>query len=133
MKIYIICSVRDATKEYQKMLEKYVQDLEDQQYEVHLPHRDTKQNAKGYNICKQNMDAIIWASEIHIFYNSKSQGSHFDLGMAFILNKKIVIIENEEFGKGKSFPRMLTEWHKHQKKEKKKLKYEFKTFHFTNY
>ena len=129
MKIYIICSVRDATKEYQKMLEKYVQYLEDKQLEVHLPHRDTNQNAKGYNICKQNMDAIIWADEIHIFYNSNSQRSHFDLGMSFILNKKIIIVENEEFGKGKSFPRMLTEWRKHQKKEKKKLKYEFKTFH----
>lgn len=124
MKIYIICSVRDASKRYQKMLEKYVQDLEDQQHEVHLPHRDTNQKAKGYDICKQNMNATIWADEIHVFYNSKSQGSHFDLGMAFILKKKIVIVENEEFGAGKSFPRMLTEWQKKHKKENKKLKNE---------
>jgi len=32
------------------------------------------------------------------------------MGVAFALDKKIIIIENEEIGEGKSFPRMLTEW-----------------------
>ena len=110
MKIYIICSVRGMNESYRKMLERYVQDLEDERHQVHLPHRDTNQNARGVDICKQNMEAIIWADEIHVFYNYKSQGTHFDLGMAFILNKKIVIVENEKYDKRKSFAKMLDEW-----------------------
>jgi nucleoside 2-deoxyribosyltransferase len=58
----------------------------------------------------QNRGAIRVADEVHIFYSSKSQGTHFDMGVAFALDKKIIIVESEEFGEGKSFARMLTEW-----------------------
>lgn len=109
-KIFIICSVRGTTKEYQIKLEKYVETLEAKGYKVHLPHRDTDQNASGLEICKQNAKAIFDADEVHIFYNSKSQGTHFDMGVTFALNKPIVIVENEIYGEGKSYPRMLDEW-----------------------
>lgn len=109
-KIFIICSVRDATKEYQYKLESYVVKLEADGCEVHLPHRDTNQNATGFDICNQNATAIELADEVHIFYNSKSQGTHFDMGVAFSLHKKIVIVENEVYGEGKSYPKMLVEW-----------------------
>lgn len=108
-KVFIICSVRGASDEYRAKLEKYVANLE-QDSEVHLPHRDTNQNETGINICKQNAEAIKCADEVHIFYSSKSQGTHFDMGVAFALNKKLVIAENEEYGEGKSYPRMITEW-----------------------
>jgi len=109
-KVFIICTVRGASKEYVEKLEKYVSELEANGVIVHLPHRNTNQNGTGLEICTQNMNAIKESDEVHIFYNSKSQGSHFDMGVAFSLSKKIVIVENEEFGPGKSFPRMLTEW-----------------------
>lgn len=108
-KIYICCTVRGATEEYKKKLEDYVTKLEQQTHIVHLPHRDTNQNATGIEICIENMNAIKTADEIHVFYNSKSQGSHFDLGMAFVLEKKIIVVENEIYGEGKSFPRMIDE------------------------
>ncbi len=120
MKIYVLCSVRGMDESYRKMLERHVQDLEDEQHQVHLPHRDTNQNAKGIDICKQNMEAIIWADEIHVFYNSKSQGTHFDLGMAFILNKKIIIIDNEKYGPDKSFARLLDEWEEQYRVDEQK-------------
>lgn len=110
MKIFIICTVRSATKEYVENLENYVLNLEKEGHNVYAPHRDTNQNALGYDICKQNMQGIIDADEVHIFYNSKSQGTHFDMGVAFALNKKIVVIENEPLTEGKSFQRMLVEW-----------------------
>ena len=109
-KVFIICTVRGASEEYVKKLEAYVTDLESQGIEVHLPHRDTNQTATGFEICTENMQAIAKANEVHIFYNSKSQGTHFDMGVAFAMGKRIVIVENEEFGPGKSYPRMLTEW-----------------------
>ncbi len=109
-KIFIICSVRGASWEYQLELESYVEDLEERGCKVHLPHRDTNQQARGLDICKQNMEAIKQADEVHVFYNHTSQGTHFDMGVAFALGKDIVVVQNEEYGEGKSYPRMLDEW-----------------------
>lgn len=111
MTIFIICTIRSSTQEYLDKLEKYVSDLENKGTKVYAPHRDTNQMALGYEICKQNMQGIIDADEVHIFYNSKSQGTHFDMGMAFALGKKIIIVENEPLTEWKSFQRMLTEWY----------------------
>lgn len=109
--IFVICSVRDADDKYRAKLENYVRNIEeDTQFCVHLPHRDTNQEATSIEICKQNYNAIKDAYAVSVFYNSKSQGTHFDLGVAFALGKEIRIIENEEVGIGKSFPKMLTEW-----------------------
>jgi len=115
MKIFVICTVRNATPEYKQKLEDYVANLERNGHEVHLPHRDTDQTARGFDICTQNMNAIIAADEIHIFYNKESQGTHFDMGVAFALGKKIVIVENEPLTEGKSYQRMLTEWEEYGK------------------
>ena len=110
MRIFIICTVRKATDAYKEKLENYVIHLEDQGHKVHLPHRDTNQNATGLEICTQNANAIFAADEVHVFYNSESTGTHFDLGVAFALNKTIKIIENEKFDEHKSYARMIWEW-----------------------
>lgn len=110
MKVFVICTVRGAGEKYRKKLEKYVAGLEDGGAKVHLPHRDTNQDESGLNICRQNCQAIKDADEIHIFYNHESQGTHFDMGSAFAYGKKLVVVENIEYGDGKSFPRMLDEW-----------------------
>ena len=109
-KLFIICAVRDASPEEVKQLEDYAALWEGQGHKVHLPHRDTDQSATGLEICTQNANAIREAEEVHIFYTSKSTGTHFDMGVAFGLNKTIRVIKNETYGPGKSFPRMLHEW-----------------------
>jgi len=108
--MFIICTVRGASEEYKKKLEDYVALKESEGWEVHLPHRDTNQDASGYDICIQNARAIAMAREVHIFYNPESQGTHFDMGVAFAFGRKIVVVENVEYGPGKSYPRMLDEW-----------------------
>lgn len=112
MKIFIIGPVRLQDKHMKIMMESYVEKLEAAGHEVHLPSRDTNQEAPGLDICKQNVAAIEAADEVHIFYNIDSQGSHFDMGAAFALHKKLVIAATVEYGEGKSFPRMLDEWQK---------------------
>ncbi|MFA7717915.1 MAG: hypothetical protein WC875_04325, partial [Candidatus Absconditabacterales bacterium] len=118
--IFIICTVRNAPLEY----EAYVRNLEAQGHKVHLPHRDTNQDQRGFDICIDNADHIILSDEIHIFYNSESQGTHFDMGGVFMFNmlvhmgivpipqKKIVVVKNEPFDhkEGPAFARMLHEW-----------------------
>lgn len=109
-KIFIICTVRGASDEYKAKLEAYVAKLEADDHEVHLPHRDTKQDASSMEICLQNTFAINSSDEVHVFYNDKSQGTHFDLGVAFGLGKRLIVVENIEYGEGKSFARMIDEW-----------------------
>jgi len=111
--IFIICSVRGASDEYRKKLEKYVESLETCGCCVHLPHRNTDQTASGLEICIQNYNAISDADEVHIFFSPASTGTHFDMGVAFALHKKIVVVENceEELKKeGKNFAKMLAQW-----------------------
>lgn len=107
--VYIICTVRNATDEYRKKLEEYTEKLEKDGYDVYLPHRDTDQSLKQYDLCLMNFKALSKADEIHIFYNSNSTGTHFDLGMSFALNKKIIVVENEENEKN-GFSKLLNEW-----------------------
>lgn len=109
--IYIVCSVRGMDDEYRKKLELYVSELESNGHKVYLPHRDTPQEKTVFTICKINGNAIINADEIHLFYNPKSQGTHFDLGIAFISEKPIKIIEMDDDTKNeKSFKYMLKDW-----------------------
>lgn len=112
MKIFIIGAVRGAEEKWRKRLEEHVALLEANGNTVHLPHRDTDQNATGIEICRQNCNAIAEADEIHLFYRADSQGTHFDMGCAFALKKKLRVIELPEYGEGKSYPRMAHEWEK---------------------
>ncbi len=115
MNIFIICSVRNATEEYNKKLYAYVAELEAQGHRVHLPPRDTNQidnETGGYRICNDNYMAIDKADEVHVSYNPVSTGTHFDLGVAFALHKKIVVFESlaNEATSGKSFQNMINYW-----------------------
>jgi nucleoside 2-deoxyribosyltransferase len=115
MKIFIICTVRNATEEYLKNLYDYVAKLEVNGHQVHLPPRDTNQvdnETGGFRICKDNMRGILSADEVHVSYNPASTGTHFDLGVAFALNKKIVVFQyiEDKNANGKSFQNMLKYW-----------------------
>lgn len=114
MKIFIICTVRGASEEYERMLWNYVSDLEMLGHTVHLPMRDTEQadETGGYIICEENAAAISDADEVHISYNDASLGTHFDLGVAFILDKKIHVFDQKEIDEDmpKSFQKMIRYW-----------------------
>ncbi len=82
--VFIICSVRKADDATRQGLVAYKQKLEAQGYKVHLPHLDTNQFGSGHEICAQNTTANIAATETHVFYDEKSEGSHFDIGVKFV-------------------------------------------------
>ena len=110
MNVFVIGAVRGATEEWKVKLDKHVADLEASGATVHLPHRDTDQTATGIEICRQNCAAIASADEVHLFYRPDSQGTHFDMGCAFALGKRLRVIESPEYKEGKSYPRMAHEW-----------------------
>ena len=117
--ITIICPVTYASKETKEKLEHYAKRLEANNNTVHLPHRDTNQTLSGYEKCIKNINEIINADEVHIFYDSDSKGVHFDMGALFMLQRlfsdvKIVLAEPVKEKDDFSFGTMLKDWFKNQ-------------------
>ena len=89
--IYVVCPVRLGIS---KEATEYVKKLEERGYKVYYPPRDAPQDDDtGMNIIISEREAIVNCREVHVFYDARSQGIHFDLGMAFMLNKPIKFIE----------------------------------------
>ncbi len=112
-KVYLICPVRNADVTEKKQLDDYVDNLEAKGISVHYPPRDVDQtdDGIGYGISDAHRKAMIECDEIHVFWNGKSIGSHFDLGMAFMLQKfkkiKFVIVNDYESTARRSYGNLL--------------------------
>ena len=110
MKIFMIGPVRNITTEEEKLIKKYVYDLKDAGHQVHWSVEDVDQNDPiGYRICSDNRRGMENCDEVHVWWNQTSQGSLFDLGMAFAMRKKIVFSNKESFERTltKSFTNVL--------------------------
>ena len=114
MKIFLICPVRNATEDQKKRMTEYIEELESNGNKVHYPARDTKQEdlTGGWNICTTNKNAILESDEVHIFWDDKSTGSLFDLGVAFGANKKLVVVNPGaiDTSNTKSFHNVINYW-----------------------
>lgn len=87
-RIYLIMAVRGGVKDSDRQ---YMERLEVEGNLVHYPPRDAPQDdPTGAEICRVHRQAMIEADEVHVIWDVESKGSHFDLGMAYALGKKIV-------------------------------------------
>ena len=112
-KVFLICPVRNASEEAKEKMQNYIKSLENENAKVYYPHRDTNQNDPiGYNICSENREGLLSSDEVHIWYDKKSEGSVFDLGMAWASGKKLVIVNPEGVKKTetKSIANLILEW-----------------------
>lgn len=109
MNVFIICPVREVTPEERNTIISHVERLERSGHKVHWPERNTNQvgDPIGLRICTDNRRGIQQAHEVHVFWNGKSKGSFFDLGMAFMAEKPIRLINNVEPSETKSFENVL--------------------------
>ncbi|MBR9700480.1 hypothetical protein GOV11_01290 [Candidatus Woesearchaeota archaeon] len=100
---FLICSVREADKALKKYLDDYVDRAQIFGNKVHYPARHTNQDDPiGYNICSQNLNAILRSSEIHQHYAPISTGSKFDVGMSFVNCKRLYVINRDDV-RGREF------------------------------
>ena len=110
MKIYLICPVRKCGKQEKKLLYEYVHLREAAGNKVFYADRDVNQNdPTGLGIITAERKAILEADEIHVWWKadkkgkSKSEGSVFDFGMAWmailLLPEKKIEIANPEMVK----------------------------------
>lgn len=107
MKAFLICPVRGHEKDE---FQSYVDQLEEIGFIVHFPPRDTEQTDQtgtGYRICQANRKAIETADVVFVVWNGESQGSIFDLGMAFAMEKRVIPLSLPELTAHKSFQNMI--------------------------
>lgn len=85
--VYLICPVRNVSPEVSTATALYVAGLEAQGYKVHYPPRDVDQTNDdgGIRIVAQHLIAMMLCNEVHVWWDDKSYGCHFDLGMAAML------------------------------------------------
>jgi hypothetical protein len=92
-KIFIICPVEKLTKAENSIIQDYIRGLKSIGVKVHYPPEDTHQEDPiGLNICSENRAAIKSAIGVSLYYNPTSKGTVFDIGMAFMANKPLFII-----------------------------------------
>ncbi|HLX12160.1 MAG TPA: hypothetical protein VKS81_05055 [Bacteroidota bacterium] len=115
MHVYLICPVRNATEEDRAFTREYVAKLEHEGHSVHFPPRDSDQTEDGIGlrVNESNRQGILNADEVHIFWDPRSTGSHFDLGMVFMLRAMrgcpIRVINTIEKTETKSYGNIILE------------------------
>lgn len=112
MKVYIICAVRNASPARIREIRDYVLALREAGSEVHFPPDDAPQDdPTGTAICAAHRSAMLVTDEVHVFWDVHSFGSHFDLGMAYALGKKVVPVHCEQpDSAGKSYWKVMQSW-----------------------
>lgn len=97
MNIYMICAVRNAAEIRVSELREYAEQFRVLGHNVHFPPDDAPQDdPTGEAICATHLAAMRGADEVHVFWDVKSSGSHFDLGMAYALGVRIVPVSCEQ-------------------------------------
>jgi hypothetical protein len=95
-RVYLICPVRSCNETDRQFADQYVAELEKNGYSVHYPPRDVDQTDDGVGlaISEAHREAMLGCDEVHVIWDAASVGSHFDFGMAFMLQawKKIPIV-----------------------------------------
>lgn len=111
--IFLISPVRQQTPELEAIARKYVEEQEARGLRVYWPYRDTDQENDpiGLRICQDNRRAMQASKEVHLFWCPDSQGSVFDMGMAFAMHKPIFLTNWEDIEKtpAKSFGNVFLE------------------------
>jgi len=84
---------------YRNRMENYRDSLEVEGHEVKIPAFDFHPELNELGICAYNRDIILWADEVHVFWDQRSMGTIFDLGMTFMAGKrfKVVYLEPKTF------------------------------------
>jgi nucleoside 2-deoxyribosyltransferase len=95
VRVYLICPVRGATTQHEERLKAYTSRLRSDGHEVFYPARENaaaETDPFGAAVCSEDCTAMRLADEVHVYWDSESKGSLFDLGMAFALGKPLVLL-----------------------------------------
>lgn len=111
--LFLISPVRLLDPVYENLIYQVEQEYQEKGFKLYIPFRDTDQSDSiGYRICSDNRKAIEESDGVLLLWKEGSQGSLFDLGMAFALRKPIYIIHETlpPQTRSKSFQNMIRFW-----------------------
>lgn len=98
--IYLICPVNEVTVEEQKFLDNYVKGAESEGCRVHYPPRDVNQtdplDPSGLKILLEHRRVMKEVPKVRAYLGKKTRGSYFDLGMAFMGEKPLSMVNPAE-------------------------------------
>ena len=86
LKIMIIGSTQ-----YRQKMQVHKEQIEGYGHTVKMPLFDSDVR-KEIDIATENKERIKWADEVHLFWDGRSQGTLWDVAVAFALDKPIRII-----------------------------------------
>lgn len=87
MKITLI-----GTHAYRNKMAEYKSRLESEGHEVKIPAFDSHPEFNELQIFEYNLNVIVWADRVDIFWDQRSFGTVFDFGMTFALGKPIRVV-----------------------------------------
>jgi len=87
MKIFIIGSTA-----YQDRIKKYAKQLRMGGHEVLIPVFDSMKDSTVLDILTENRRLMRLADEVHMIYDGRSDGTKFDFGMCFAMEKPLTIV-----------------------------------------
>jgi len=80
---------------YRNKMSDYKKRLESEGHEVKIPAFDTHPEFNEMQILEYNLNIIVWAERVDIFWDQRSFGTVFDFGMTFALGKPIRVVYME--------------------------------------
>ncbi|MBN2052859.1 hypothetical protein JW756_05120 [Candidatus Woesearchaeota archaeon] len=94
---YLICPVRNIANEVKKRIDGIVETIEAKGEQVHYPPRDVNQDDPvGLRICSEHSIAMKnIRKKVIMWYDPASHGSMFDVGMLFMEEKPLEILNPE--------------------------------------
>lgn len=93
MRVFLIHPVRDKSDAVTQIVEAVHAAVAGTDTTIYDPSLHTNQrDAVGLRICRDNLEAIRNADQVWLIWDGLSQGSLFDLGMAFALGKSLRVI-----------------------------------------
>lgn len=94
---FLIRPIRNVPDELNKIIIAYRDDLESKGSLIYDPFRNTEQEGDpiGLRICTDNKNAIKNSKIIRIYNDPTSYGSMFDLGMTFMAEKPLLLVNPE--------------------------------------
>lgn len=107
---FLVCPVRDATPQQIAVIEHHNAIVESTGEKVYWPHKHTKQDGDpiGIRICRDNREAMFTRDKVRVWYDPKSRGSCFDIGMAFVFERthpgQIVLANLDDFLRSPASP-----------------------------
>lgn len=95
--------------EQRKEIDDYIEKKEREGCVVHSYKNVNQEDPTGgLNICNHHRRAMRECDEVHVFFDAKSSGSHFDFGMAFGLGKPVKLVKvYQPTPEGKSYQAVL--------------------------